>query len=635
MRRIVSFLLSVSLLAVSQTFAHAQTAAYAEITFVNVQHFPQVTALVDVFNANGEFIDGLTPSAISLYEDGQTRSVGKLTPSVVPVQMVVGINPGPALGVRDTSGVPRFTRIVDALGAWAKAQPGDSQDDISLVSLSGSLISHAAAKDWFVSLDSFKPDFRATTPNLQSLNIALDTVNAPALESGMKRAILFITSHMDDPNIGDTVAPLIKRAVDSKVRIFIWFVDADTQFNSASANAFKVMAQQTNGSFFAFSGKEQFPDPNTYFAPLRHTYTLTYASQLNTGGDHSLGLYVNTADGKIPALDKPFSVDIQPPNPIFVQPPLQIKRQPPADDPYADELTPSQQLIEIIVEFPDGHTRELKRTALFVDGQVVAENTSEPFLEFSWDLTGFKQSGQHQITVEAEDTLGLSKSSISIPVTMTVIQPPHGIRALFAKYSSYIILGAIALAGILLFGILLTGRTNFKLFRRRKEAKRRFEDPLTQPVHAVTEPPASATKKSKTEPRKILGRLQPQPKPSRVAEAPAYLIRLTNNGEPASAVPIPIAEKDMTFGTDPVQSKRVLDDPSISPLHARIKQTDDGTFIIYDHGSIAGTWVNYEPITREGQRLAHGDRIHFGQLVYRFDLSQPPAESEPKIIVKK
>src|SRR5512138_937645 len=111
MARIPSFLLSLCLVAGSQTFARAQTAAYAEITSVDVQHFPQVTALVDVFNANGEFIDGLTPSNISLYEDGQTRSVGKLTPSVVPVQMVVGINPGPALGVRDASGVPRFTRI--------------------------------------------------------------------------------------------------------------------------------------------------------------------------------------------------------------------------------------------------------------------------------------------------------------------------------------------------------------------------------------------------------------------------------------------------------------------------------------------------------------------------------------------
>ncbi len=634
MRRTLTFLLGVCLLAAPQIFVRAQTAAYAEITAIDTQGFPKVTALVDVFNANGEFMAGLKPASVTVYEDSQPRMVDTLTENAVPVQIVVGINPGPALAVRDASGVARFTRVVEALGTWANAQPTGSQDDLSLVSLSGSLISHAAAKDWFVSLNSFKPDFRTTTPNLQSLTISLDTVNSPALQSGMKRAILFITSHMDDPNIDNTIAPLIQRAIDTKVRIFIWFVDADMQFNSPSANAFKMLAQQTNGSFFAFSGTETFPDPNAYFASLRHIYSLTYTSILTSAGDHTVGLYVDTADGKIPALDKSFNVDIQPPNPIFISPPLKITRTAPADDPYAQELTPAQQPIEIIVEFPDGHPRELKRTALYVDGQEVDENTSKPFEKFTWDLSTYEISGQHEIIVKAEDALGLTKSSMSIPVTMTVIQPPHGIRALFGRYRSYIVLGAIGLAGFLLLGILLRGRTNIVLFRRRKERRQHLEDPLTQPVSAATEPSASAMKKSKTQPRKMIEKLQPK-SATRMNDAPAYLIRLTNGGEPASGVPIPLAEKDMTFGTDPVQSKRVLDDPSISPLHARIKQTEDGNFIIYDHGSIAGTWVNYEPITREGLRLAHGDRIHFGQLAYRFDLSLPPAESEPKVVTKK
>jgi len=529
--------------------------------------------------------------------------------------------------------VARFSRIVDALGVWANGQPANSQDDLSLVSLSGSLISHAAPKDWFVSLNSFKPEFRTTTPNLQSLTIALDTVNSPALQSGMKRAVLFITPHMDDPNIDNTIAPLIQRAIDTKVRVFIWFVDAESQFSSLSANAFRMLAQQTNGSFFAFSGKEQFPNPDAYFDPLRFIYSLTYTSALTFGGDHTIGLYVDTADGRIPALDKTFSVDIQPPNPIFLSPPLQIKRQPPADDPYSEDLTPSRQFIEILVEFPDGHPRDLKRTALYVDGQVVDQNTAAPFERFEWDLSVYDVSGQHEIIVEAEDMLGLKRSSIGIPVSVNVTQPQRGIRMIFGKYRSYIVLGAIGLAGLLLLGILLRGRTNIVLFPKRKAKKKHFEDPLTQPVIAAVEPPVSAAKKSKTQPRKIIERLQS--KPARVADAPAYLIRLTNGGEPASGVPIPLAEKDMTFGTDPVQSKRVLDDPSISPLHARIKQTEDGNFIIYDHGSIAGTWVNYEPITREGLRLAHGDRIHFGQLAYRFDLSQPPAASEPKVVTKK
>jgi hypothetical protein len=631
MRRTLSFILGLSLLAATQIFAHAQTAAYAELTAIDAQEFPTITALVDVFDANGQFIANLDPSAITVYEDSQPRPVDTLTQSAVPVQIVVGINPGPPLAVRDGTGVARFTRIVDTLGVWANSQPANSQDDLSLISLSGSLISHAAAKDWFVSLNSFKPDFRTTTPNLQSLSIALDTVNSPTLQAGMKRAVLFITPHMEDPNIDNTIAPLIQHAIDTKVRVFVWYVGNDTQFTSPSANAFKMLAQQTNGAFFAFSGKEPFPDPNAYFDPLRHIYSLSYTSMLRSGGDHTIGLEVDTPQANIPASDKSFTVDVQPPDPIFISPPLQITRQPPAEDPYSEELTPSQQQIEIIVEFPDEHPRELKRTTLYVDGQAVDQNISEPFERFTWNLNAYEVSGTHELVVEAEDALGLKKSSMGIPVSVTIVQPQRGIRALFGRYSSYIILGAIGLAGILLLGILLRGRTNIVLFRRRKQARQRFEDPLTQPVPVTMEPPSSATKKSKTQPRKKVEILQ---KPARTSDAPAYLIRMTNGGEPASGVPIPLAERDMTFGTDPVQSKYVLDDASISPLHARIKQTEDGHFIIYDHGSIAGTWVNYEPITREGLRLAHGDRIHFGQMSYRFDLSQPPAASEPKIVTK-
>jgi hypothetical protein len=632
MRKILPLLLSLSLLAATQTLARAQASAYAETAAIDTRSFPRITALMDVFAANGEFIQGLKPSDVTVLEDGESQPVDKLTQTSVPAQIVVAINPGPALAVRDGTGITRFARLVETLGNWANSQPTDSQDDLSLVSLSGSLISHGSARDWFISLDSFKPDFRATTPNLQSLAIALDTVNTPALEPGMKRAILFITPHMDDPNIDNTIAPFIQQAIDTKTRVFVWFVDAENQFNSPSANAFRMLAQQTNGGFFAYSGKEEFPDPSEYYAPLRNIYSLAYTSSLNTSGDHTLGFTAETPDGQLTAPDQTFSLDVQPPNPIFVSPPLQITRQPPADDPYSEEYTPAHELVEILVEFPDGYPRDVKRTALLVDGKVVDENTSKPFEKFSWDLTPYTESGQHEIVAEVEDELGLSNSSTASPVSLTVVQPPGGIRGLVGRYNSQIIPGAIALAGVLLLGILLRGRTNVVLFRRRKAARKKFEDPVTQPVTVLAEPPVSTTKKLKTQPRKMIF----LPKPARVVmNAPAYLTRLTNGGEPASAAPIPLVEKDMTFGTDPVQSKRVLDDPSIAPLHARIRRTEDGSFIIYDHGSIAGTWVNFEPITREGRRLAHGDRIHFGQLSYRFDLNPAPFTREPKVLLKK
>jgi len=632
MRRLVRFILTVSLLAGTWSLVHAQTAAYAEIVRIDADKFPQVSALLDVYDANGEFISGLKPSDITVFEDAQENKADAISESNVPVQVAVAINPGPPLAIRDSNGVPRFDKVVETLHSWSDAQPADSRDDLSLVSLSGSLISHASVNDWFVSLDSFKPDFRNSIPNLQTLAIALDTVNAPTPESGMKRAVLFITPHMDDPNIDNNIAPLIQRAIDSKVRVFVWFIDAE-EFNiSASANAFKSLAQQTDGAFFYFSRNETFPDPNLYFAPLRHIYEVTYTSALTTSGDHTLGFYVEAEDTTIPALDKNFSVTVEPPNPIFISPPLQITRMPPVDDPYNDEeLEPSQQIIQIIVEFSDGHPRTLKRTTLYLDGQVVAENTKKPFESFLWDYSAISESGQHEIIVEAEDELGLKKSSIGIPVTFTIVHAPSGAEAFIAQYNSYLVMGAIIAAGLALLIILVRSRVGNLPESRRRKARKAKEDPLTQPVVALTEPPVSATKKVKSQPRfSWMGARQ-----NRVPSAPAYLIRLTNGGEPASSTPIPVIEKDMTFGTDPVQSMYVLDDPSISPLHARIKQTSEGIFVIMDHGSVAGTWVNYEPVTREGVRLKHGDRINLGLMQFRFDLSQPPAESEPKVISKK
>jgi hypothetical protein len=153
MRKIIAFLLNLSLIALPSLFARAQTAAYAEVAAIDAQKFPHISALLDVYDANGEFVTGLKTSDLAAYEDSQPRTVDSLTESTTPAQIVVAINPGSALGVRDTTGTPRYDHVVAALNQWASAQ--DTNDDISLVALSGSLIGHAAYKDFSVSLNSF------------------------------------------------------------------------------------------------------------------------------------------------------------------------------------------------------------------------------------------------------------------------------------------------------------------------------------------------------------------------------------------------------------------------------------------------------------------------------------------------
>jgi pSer/pThr/pTyr-binding forkhead associated (FHA) protein len=83
----------------------------------------------------------------------------------------------------------------------------------------------------------------------------------------------------------------------------------------------------------------------------------------------------------------------------------------------------------------------------------------------------------------------------------------------------------------------------------------------------------------------------------------------------------------MTFGSDPLQVTRILDDPSVSPLHARLIE-QNGEFTLIDENSIAGTWVNYEQL-HVPRLLHHGDVLHFGRLSYRFLLQNPPEKKTP------
>lgn len=611
--------------------------ASAKLYPAEVSAFPKISVFMDVFDANGIFVSGLKPEAVSVIEDNQPLPVDSLTEVAVPLQLVVAVNQGPELDTRDpATNTSRFQRLSQVLVQWAQSRPTDLPDDYSLVSQAGPVINHASAKDFIVGLDTFQPNFRATTPNLQSLAIAIDTVSAQTSRLGVKRAILFITPHSDDFRLTATLDQYIQRAIENNIHVFVWFVDFESAFNTTSAAAFNTLALQTGGSMFKYSGVERFPDPEAYFAALRRVYSFSYSSRLKSGGEHTLGVKVTlpAGAGLLDSATQKFSVDIQPPNPFPITSSLQITRHAPEDDPFNTEtLLPAEQEIEIIIEFPDGHPRPLTRTTLYVDGLIVDENTSEPFNLFTWNLSAYSSSAEHQIVVEAVDSLGLSKLSMGVPVMVTVIQPPSGIPAFLAKYRTALTFGAIIFAGLVLFLILLSGRLRMPSIHAAQEARRADIDPLTQPIKVVSSTTLTPLVAAPTEKAKKVR------KPSKkatadsksVIEAAASFIRINADGMPIAVAPIPLVETEITFGTDPVQCTHIIDDPSISALHARLRQTEDGGYLLLDTGSTAGTWVNYEPIPREGYRLMHGDMVNFGQLSYRFTLRVPPAISKPKV----
>jgi hypothetical protein len=101
----------------------------------------------------------------------------------------------------------------------------------------------------------------------------------------------------------------------------------------------------------------------------------------------------------------------------------------------------------------------------------------------------------------------------------------------------------------------------------------------------------------------------------------AHLVRLSEQGQPLEGSPIAITGSEITFGRDPTQATIVIDLASVDNLHARLRQNEDGSFTLSDHGSIAGTWVNYAPISSEGLRLEQGDLVHIGKTGFRFQYS--------------
>jgi hypothetical protein len=643
MRKFFALLTSLSFLFSAATNVSAQQTnlAYAHLYPAEPSSFPKISSFLDVFDSNGIFVSGLKPEAVSAIEDGQPLPVDTLTEIAVPLQLVVAVNQGPPLDTRDaTTNTSRFQRLAQVIAQWAQSRPPEMPDDYSLVSQAGPIINHANATDFIVGLNTFLPDFRAATPNLQSLAIAMDTVSAQTSRLGVKRAILLITPHSDDPNITSTLEAYTQRAIENNIHIFVWFVDLDTTFNTTSAAAFNNLAIQTGGSMFKYSGLERFPDLESYFAALRRVYSLSYTSRVNIAGEHTLGTKVNLPSGSLLSNEQIFNVDIQPPNPFPLTTSLQITRHAPEDDPFNTEiLLPTTQEIEIIVEFPDGHPRPITRTTLYVDGKVMDENTAEPFNLFTWDLSPYANSGEHQVIVEAVDSLGLNKQSMGVPVMVTVIQPPRGITALLAKYRTPITFGAILLAGLVLFLILISGRFRLPSFRAAQEARRTDADPLTQSINTVTNTPSQATLSAVSSPAKKTRKPRTSSKKTTVVskskmEATASFIRINSDGMPAAVAPIPLIEKEIIFGTDPVQCTQIIDDPSISSIHARLRQTDDGGYLLQDNGSVAGTWVNHESIPREGYRLAHGDMVNFGQLSFRFTLKAPPEISKPTITVQ-
>lgn len=582
--------------------AAAQMGATLTLRHLEIEAFPIIVGYLDARDATGAPLVDLQPEAVQVLEDGSARPISQLRAVEPGLRIIVVINPAESFGIRDSQATTRFNYVQQQLSEWASSLPADQP--LTLITPDGVLAEDASPGVWLSSLESIPDTYGGLQVSSRELLQALELAAQPSQQAGMGTAIWWVTATPRDEVLAGA-ADWQASLAELGIPLFIWQIDSPSTFESEAALAMQTFAQGSGGQWFTFSGIEEFPSPENYFAPFRQAYFFQYDSLLHSAGAHEVRLQMQMDGATIVSQPLSFDLEIQPPNPILVSPPTQIQRGPSPTDPQ--QLAPFSQPIEILVEFPDNFQRDLVRTTLYVDGVLASENRAAPFTRFVWDLSSYRISQQVMLRVEAEDALGLVGSSIEFPVQVRVENPLTWYQALLARGGTLIAISAVLLAAAA-FGLvmLLSGRLKpgelaaGRLFRRRL-APPSAADPLNDsPLEAGLAAWAQAAPK--------------------VQGALAYLQRL--NMQEASDGPtiLPLMNAEILIGSEE-DNDLVIKEESVSPRHARLAQTTDTEFLVTDLGTEAGTWVNYAPVSSDGSHLRDGDLLHIGRVAFRFLLA--------------
>jgi hypothetical protein len=580
-----------------------------------------ISSYMDVRSPEGEFLHGLEPQNIHINEDGTQLPVQELQHIRTGVQLVVAISPGPAFEIRDVQGTSRYEYLAQALQDWAEARQGSTVDDLSLVVSEGPEATHLTDLDrWAVFLNAFNPSGEETGPDFDVLTRALDIAADPTSTPGMSGAILFVTQ-LPGQDVSLGLQSLAARASQQGVKVFIWLVASSELFSSPEAEQMKLLAEQTGGTLFAYSGQEVIPSPEEFLDDLRDTYFLAYDSQIKTGGLHQTSANVNFQGQVMNSPVQEFELEVLPPSIAFISPPMEIERSLVDQETEQQTFSPSSQLLELLIEFPDGYSRPINQTSLYIDGVLTQVNRTEPFDQFSWDISEFTSDGEHILAAEVEDNLGLTNRSVETSVVITVSGADVSLLGLISQNRIMLAGVLLTVMGLIILLALILGRRLQPGFMLNWRRRRKQNSTATRPVQNL--------QTGETHPRPSwINRIQWRRGPI-TTKPSAQLIPLTDSAIEESQPPLAITKKRVIIGRDENKVDQVLPDPSVEGVHAFLVQETNRAYRLSDQGSIAGTWVNYSPVPETGQILEHGDLVHFGRMGFRFVLRNPSRVRKP------
>lgn len=593
---------------ISSTVGSAQTNISIFASPPDLSDFPTIRSTFKVRDEFGLPIQGINDSQVAVHEDGLAIPINELQEKYTGLHFTLVINADKQLDIRDVAGVSHYEILLSGLNYWQERLSSNEQDLWSLIVNEGQ--QYIRLKDpnaWFSAINAYQPDMRHTQGSLASLSTAVDLASDININPEIDQVLLYITPPPELENIAD-LNTIKLRALQQGLHVNIWMAGSIEIFNTDRVQALKSLADETGGKFFLFSGSQTVPDPQNYISGLGTSYYLSYTSQILGSGTHTYNISITLGEQEINSSEVNFYIEVLAPNPVFLSPPMEITRTIKPDISKSDQASNSElKEIEILIEFPDGHPRPLNYARLYVNDVLVQENTAPPFGKFNWDLGAIDKDCTCSLQIQLEDSLGLQSSSLILPIRVHVEYSDLNGQNLNFSDLKWLLIGIISFVSFLTLCIGV-------FFISRK---------LKQNSHPILKRKIKHTSPKRTK-KYIL-------KQSDLPNSSTKFIRLTHENQISDESPISITQNMVTFGKDPALANCILLDPSIEPLHARLQHTPEDKYILADLGSVAGTWVNYAPISKQGTPIENGDLIHIGRMAFRFTINHAPPYRKPKI----
>jgi hypothetical protein len=607
----ILLLLAITGLLINPHPAKSQAAAQAFLYQPDPSRFPQVSVFLALADPLGGRPAGLTAEQLRLREDDADAADPSLAEEETGFRLLVVVDPGADLTYLLPEGDSRLARLRTTLAAWLGDLPMSGMDDLTLITPGGTLSAHTADVPQFLAaLDGWTPTASGSSSLSQLMPAVLDAAVDPMPRAGM-RSIILAFSAAESGVSGELKSQVCPRALELHTPVYGVWSGRVQPATRADYDSFAAFSAACGGYAVALENPTGLRTLLRSLATQRTQYLLEYRSRAAEYGEHTLQAEIVRPDFPIVTQPMVFSVDVQPPQVTWKMFPGAMARR--STDPLAavEDYLPQAAEFEVEVAFPDGHPRRIASQQLLADGIPVWECLSDSCGGIRWDLSSLSEPGTRVLQVVVRDELGLESRTEPRDLVIDVIRP-SGWDSFRARYlvPVSIILAVLLAGGLLAAAVTVLNRSNIPPVR-------------TGPITPDMVFPAGGKRTFRREKLKSEGRTAP---PAAQAEQETDFIYILLDPLDPEQAGIRVAAREVVLGSDAAGVDVIVADPSVALRHARIVHMPDGSAWVFDLGSTAGTWLNYEEIPREGRALREGDRLNLGRAAFRIRLAGDETE---------